>query len=87
MGYWVQDAEGHSFAEENVIGYWGDAPADLMADAVDGIVKDFEETFNRLPSLQEIRAGLEFTLGAFKPNEVMGAPDVFLPEVAPPVEA
>jgi len=51
MGYW-----------ESNDGLWGDQPADVMGDALREVVVSFLRDVRRLPTRQEIRDGLEFTL-------------------------
>lgn len=64
MGYWETNREGVSFAaSEGPQMIWGDAPADVMGDAVDAIVQTFTADVGRPPTKDEIRAGLEFNLG------------------------
>lgn len=62
MGWWSTTREGASFTSDDDGYVWGDGPADIVDDALDGIVKEFQETFNRDPRAGEIRAGLEFAL-------------------------
>lgn len=66
MGWWVQNKEGHSFAVDDdatQVMIWGDGPADAMDNAIDLIVKEFERYEGRRPTKDEMRAGLEFSLG------------------------
>jgi hypothetical protein len=64
MGWWTQNKQGHSFAiNEDVEMYWGDAAADIMDNAIDEIVQQFELNWGRRPTKDEMRAGLEFSLG------------------------
>jgi hypothetical protein len=63
MGWWSQDLEGHSFAENSDL-IWGDCPADAIGDALDVVLQCFAEEVGRKPTPQEIRAGLEFSLRA-----------------------
>jgi hypothetical protein len=46
--------------------YGGDGPADSMGIAVDEIISQFEETFERKPYRAEIRATLDFVLGGYE---------------------
>lgn len=65
MGWWTQNKEGHSFSE-NEGGpeiFWGDGPADAMDNAIDTIVQEFALHWGRKPTKDEMRAGLEFSLG------------------------
>jgi hypothetical protein len=60
MGYW-----------ESNDGLWGDPPADVMGDALQEVVVSFLRDVRRLPTKQEIRDGLEFTLrGMALPEDV-----------------
>jgi len=54
MGYW----------EDNENRTWGDGPADIFGEAVDQAIAEFTEDVGRAPTKAELRAGLEFTLGA-----------------------
>lgn len=65
MGWWTQNTEGHSFTtnEDGTELWWGDAPADALDNAIDEIVAAFEGSFGRRPTKDEVRAGLEFSLG------------------------
>lgn len=87
MGYWTQDRAGRSFAKGN--GLWGDGPADAFDEALDKIVEDFKRDIGRLPSLNEIRAGLEFSLGIYKedPSDLTHPPLKPILSEYPPVEA
>lgn len=51
MGYW-----------ESNDGLWGDQPADVMGDALQEVVVSFLRDVRRLPTKDEIRRGVEFTL-------------------------
>lgn len=66
MGWWSQGKDGGSFAEERgveEIGVWGDGPADILDNAIDEIVKEFQRDWGRKPTPDELRSGLEFSLG------------------------
>lgn len=65
MGWWNAKANGASLQSDDTGILWGDGPADLMGDAVDRIVEEFERCVERRPTKVELRAGLEFTLGAY----------------------
>lgn len=73
MGWWTQNKKGHSFAEneDGIEMVWGDGPADAMDNAIDQIVADFERVEGRRPTKDEMRAGLEFSLGG---DEEVGRP-------------
>lgn len=64
MGYWSQNEQGASFADaengEDMI--WGDQPADVVDDALNRIVAVFMQDVGRVPSVSEVRAGIEFSL-------------------------
>ena len=65
MGWWTQNEEGVSFATaEGAEMIWGDGPADIMANAVDEIVAEFQAHTSRAPTKAEIAAGLKFHLAA-----------------------
>lgn len=67
MGYWAQNEHGHSFSEsesgEEMV--WGDAPADIIDDALHGVmervVKVFTTDMGRPPTAAELRAGMLFS--------------------------
>lgn len=66
MGWWEQNREGESVAQnDGPAMVWGDGPADLFDDALAAIVREFETDQGRKPTLDEIRAGLEFSLSGF----------------------
>lgn len=69
MGYWRQNEQGASLqCEGNMI--WGDRPADIMDKALKGIMAAFLRDRDRLPTEEEIKAGLLFSLrGALKRAE------------------
>ncbi len=60
MGYWNTSPEGESFVAEPHL-QWGDAPADVMGDAIKEIVKIFETDLGRKPCLEEFIAGALFS--------------------------
>lgn len=55
MGWWKQATDA----------VWGDGPADIFDTAIAEIVSEFEAEWDRKPTRDEIRAGLEFSLSAF----------------------
>lgn len=63
MGWWHQDEEGHSFTGEML---WGDSVADILDSAIAEITTEFLKREARKPTKSELRAGLEFSLGAIK---------------------
>jgi hypothetical protein len=68
MGWWNQNAKGESFAEDPMYDMvWGDSVADVMADALDEIRKEFREVWGREPSVLELEAGLNFSLPSEQP--------------------
>lgn len=62
MGYWRQTEDGHSMAMEETGLIWGDQPADIMFDALDKIIAVFKRDVERLPTEDEVKAGLLFSL-------------------------
>jgi hypothetical protein len=72
MGWWEQDEEGNSFALGSGM-YWGDGPADIMGEAVQQIVAEFEAAMRRKPTLAEMKAGLLFSLGDYEDEEEASA--------------
>ncbi len=61
MGYWKQDEDGESFALDSEM-IWGDQPADILDAALKKIVSVFLRDRNRLPTKDEVKAGLLFSL-------------------------
>ena len=64
MGWWPQDTKGRSFfknSRRDMV--WGDGPADIMDKALAEIDGEFQETYGRPASREELRAGLLFSLG------------------------
>lgn len=66
MGYWNQSAEGHSLLPEATGLVWGDAPADVIGNAIDEVVEAFERDLGRRPKKAEIEAGIKFTLSGYE---------------------
>jgi hypothetical protein len=64
MGWWTQNEQGHSFATAaGAEMVWGDSVADILDGAIAEIADEFEQQYNRRPTKDEVRAGLEFSLG------------------------
>lgn len=61
MSYWKQNEEGHSLQEQDAL-IWGDAPADIMGNALEKIISVFQRDRERLPTEAEVKAGLLFSL-------------------------
>lgn len=61
MGYWKQDAEGHSFSGDGSM-VWGDAPADYIDDGIAQAIHAFQADVGRLPTAAELTAGIQFSL-------------------------
>ncbi|KKK64055.1 hypothetical protein LCGC14_2988060 [marine sediment metagenome] len=62
MGYWNQTEEGCSLVKDGTGLIWGDQPADAMDDALEKIIDHFRRDWERLPTKEEIMAGLLFSL-------------------------
>jgi hypothetical protein len=58
MGYWEQ---GDPVNGKTM--FWGDQVADVLGDALDHVVVTFVRDMRRLPTREELRRGLEFSLG------------------------
>lgn len=61
MGYWKQSEEGASLQCKGEL-TWGDAPADIMGNALREICDVFLFDRDRLPTEEEVKAGLLFSL-------------------------
>lgn len=63
MGWWTTNKQGKSFAQDskNPEMVWGDSVADIMDDALDKIIKEFERTWSRVPTVEELEAGVRFS--------------------------
>lgn len=62
MGWWDTNKQGESFAKEpEVEMLWGDAPADILDDAIVNIVKVFQRDLGRKPTVDELIAGMRFS--------------------------
>ena len=69
MGWWTADAaELRNAGAEDAKTHpmWGDVPADILGNAVDEIVAQFQEDLGRRPTKAELRDGLDFTLGVYE---------------------
>jgi hypothetical protein len=66
MGWWRAGKDGSSLHREETGLVWGDGPADIMDDAIDKIVAEFQRDYGRKPSRDELTAGLLFSLGAYE---------------------
>lgn len=56
MGWW-------SIADSKTL-FWGDRPADIMDNALDGIVENFEAALGRKPKKTELLYGLRTSWGS-----------------------
>jgi len=71
MGWWEQGAQGGIAqltggpADAGRVQIWGDGPADILDGALAEIVKEFQEAWDRKPYKDELRRGLEFSLGNY----------------------
>lgn len=62
MGWWDTNKDGESFAKEpDVEMVWGDAPADILDDAIVKIVHTFQQALGRKPTIDELIAGMRFS--------------------------
>lgn len=64
MGWWETNKNGNSFIMDTDM-VWGDRPADVMDNAIEKIVKIFEDEVGRKPTLDELNAGFRFSMGIF----------------------
>ncbi len=65
MGWWEHGRDGHSFVrssvDDNNLMMWGDEPADIIGDAIHAIKIAFLRDLGRMPSKDEIIAGIKFS--------------------------
>lgn len=65
MGWWEHGPEGHSFVrssdDDDNLMLWGDGPADIIDNAIHAIKIEFLRDLGRMPSKQEIIAGIMFS--------------------------
>lgn len=65
MGWWEHGRNGHSFVrsshDDNNLMLWGDSPADIIDNALYAIKIAFLRDLGRMPSKQEIIAGIKFS--------------------------
>lgn len=69
MGYWRAGPDGESLVMEETGIVWGDEPADIMADALEAIVRVFKRDVGRKPTEVELKSGLMFSLGGVLEDE------------------
>lgn len=65
MGWWYQTMEQQGVFAPNGDLAWGDEPADILTGAVQRIADAFVKKWNRRPTKDELRAGLEFEINAY----------------------
>lgn len=65
MGWWKGLSPLSALAGEESENVWGDGPADILDKAIDDIATEFEEYFERRPTKDEIRSGIEFALSGY----------------------
>ena len=63
MGYWNTNPDGASLLSEDTGMVWGDAPADILGEAIDQIIAVFIEDIGRKPTEAELVAGMKFSAG------------------------
>lgn len=76
MGWWNAARSGASLQMEETGLLWGDSPADVMDDAIAEIRMRFCEEVGREPTIGEIRAGVEFSLGSGTRSDETSASDL-----------
>jgi len=74
MGWWSTNREGISLLSESEVVdgvemVWGDGPADILADAIVAIDKEFIDEWGRPATTDELIAGMRFTYGTVWPEE------------------
>ena len=60
MGWWRQTLDGRSLACEGEL-KWGDGPADIMEPALNSIFRQFQQSYERNPTAEELKAGIMFS--------------------------
>lgn len=60
MGYWNATMAGESLVPIDTGVYWGDTPADILAEAIQQIDAAFQRDLGKRVSLAELQAGLLF---------------------------
>lgn len=71
MGWWNSGADGSSLHFEDTGLIWGDQPADIIDTALDSIAECFAQVHGRPPTKDEVRAGLEFSLGGINGEDIV----------------
>lgn len=68
MGWWSATEDGGSFATSGNL-VWGDSVADIMDEALEKIVREFQDAQGRKPTRPELISGLLFSLPTALENE------------------
>lgn len=74
MGYWNTTPDGGSFATDSEL-VWGDEPADIMDSALAEIIEVFDDAMSRKPTIEELRAGLEFSAAVALESAEVASPE------------
>lgn len=61
MGWWNATEDGGSFATSGDL-VWGDSVADIMDEALEKIVREFQDAQGRKPTRPELISGLLFSM-------------------------
>ena len=79
MGWWsITDKSGGISTFGNIGLYNGDGPADILDEAVEKVIKEYEETWGRKPYVQELEAAWNFSTGLVFRDELEHAPEEYM---------
>ena len=75
MGWWsITDESGGISPYGNVGLCNGDGPADILDDAIERVIKEYEESWGRKPYIEELQAAWNFSTRVVFEGELKNAP-------------
>lgn len=75
MGWWsITDKNGGISPFGNIGLYNGDGPADILDNAVQEVIREYEKAWGRKPYIQELQAAWNFSTGVVFEDELENAP-------------
>ena len=75
MGWWsITDKNGGISPFGNIGLYNGDGPADILDNAVQEVIKEYEKAWGRKPYIQELQAARNLSTGVAFEDELENAP-------------